>query len=409
MRRVLVLACIVILGTMALATTSLVFWHYWDGANGAKLEELIGRFNKENPDISVQSVFIPGSELLSKIQTAVLSGRTPDLAISDIIGVPLIVETGKLVDLSQLIKRDDYDAADFYEQQLVYGRKGNQLFSLPVSTSNLGLFWNKELFAQAGLDPEVPPKTWEELVEFGEIIKEKTGKWGYELFTQGGEGTTWQWQVFLWGAGGEFLDPGSNYKKAVFNSEAGVKALQFWVDLINKYKISPIAPWGLFGRGEAAMVMDGSWMVQFFPMQVNFELGAAPFPYPTGGQPATNMGGEQIFIFKTNPEKEEAAWKFIKWFTSTPIQVEWDKATGFIPVKDSVATDKGYLAYIKNTRRLLLPFVESQKNAHARPPVKQYPQISDIVSRAILNALYGKATPEFALYNAAKEVDSLLK
>ncbi|HEW92390.1 MAG TPA: extracellular solute-binding protein, partial [Thermotogaceae bacterium] len=138
-------------------------------------------------------------------------------------------------------------------------------------------------------------------------------------------------------------------------------------------------------------------------------LGAAPFPYPTGGQPATNMGGEQIFIFKTNPEKEEAAWKFIKWFTSTPIQVEWDKATGFIPVKDSVATDKGYLAYIKNTRRLLLPFVESQKNAHARPPVKQYPQISDIVSRAILNALYGKATPEFALYNAAKEVDSLLK
>ncbi len=63
--------------------------------------------------------------------------------------------------------------------------------------------------------------------------------------------------------GGEFLDSDSNYRKSSFNSEAGVQALQFWVDLTNTYKISPIAPWGLFGRGEAAMVMDGSWMTQF--------------------------------------------------------------------------------------------------------------------------------------------------
>lgn len=409
MRKLFVFLCVLTAATLMLASTSLVFWHYWDGANGKKLEELVERFNEENSDITVEPVFIPGSELLSKIQTAALSGRTPDLAISDIIGVPLLIETGKLVDLMPFISRDNYDVSDFYEQQLVYGRKGNQLYSLPVSTSNLGLFWNKEIFAQAGLDPETPPKTWEELVEFGKVIKEKTGKWGYELFTQGGEGTTWQWQVFLWAAGGEFLDPKSNYTEAVFDSESGVRALQFWADLVNKYKISPIAPWGLFGRGEAAMVMDGSWMVQFFPMQVDFELGAAPFPYPDDGHPATNMGGEQIFAFKTTPSKEEAAWKFIKWFTSTPVQVEWDKATGFIPVKASVAADKGYLAYIKNTRQLLLPFVESQKYAHARPPVKQYPQISDIVSKAILNALYGNATPESALHSAAEEVNSLLK
>jgi len=409
MKKFLIVLLVILLSTLMFGRTTLTFWHYWDGVNGSKLEGLVSRFNKENPDIIVKSVFVPGSDLLSKLQTAILSGRNPDIAISDIIGVPLIVQTGKIVNLTPLITRDKYPLEDFYERQLVYGKKGDALYSLPVSTSNLGLFWNKELFAKAGLDPNMPPKAWKELVKYGKIIKEKTGKWGYELFTQGGEGTTWQWQVFLWEAGGDFLDPSTNYRTAVFNSEAGVKALQFWVDLVNKYKISPIAPWGLFGRGEAAMVMDGSWMVQFFPMQVNFELGAAPFPVPENGRPATNMGGEQIFIFKTNREKQEAAWKFVKWFTSTPIQVEWDKATGFIPVKASVANNKSYISYVKNTRRLLLPFVESQKNAFARPPVKEYPQISDIISRAIVQALYVSQDPKILLDNAAKQVDALLK
>jgi len=88
MRKLFVFLCILTATTLMLASTSLVFWHYWDGANGKKLEELVERFNKENPDITIKPVFIPGSELLSKIQTATLSGRTPDLAISDIIGIP---------------------------------------------------------------------------------------------------------------------------------------------------------------------------------------------------------------------------------------------------------------------------------------------------------------------------------
>jgi len=216
---------------------------------------------------------------------------------------------------------------DFFEGPLAYGSYEGKLYSLPVSASNLGLFWNKNLFKAAGLDPERPPQTWEELVEFGRVIKEKTGKWGYELFTTGGEGTTWQWQVFLWSAGGEFLS--KDLSAPAFNSEAGVRALQFWVDLIRTYQISPLAPWGLFGRGEAAMVMDGSWMTQFFPMQVNFELGTAPFPYPAGGEPATNLGGEQIFVFEGDPDLQQVAWDFITWFTSTEIQVQWDRLTGF--------------------------------------------------------------------------------
>jgi len=385
----------------------ITFWHYWDGANLQALQSLIKQYEETHPGITIEAIFVPGAELLTKLQTAIIAGKTPTFAIADLIAMPTLVRSGALVPLDKYIEQSGIDMNDFFEGPLAYGSYDGKLYSLPVSASNLGLFWNKNLFKAAGLDPERPPQTWEEIVEFGRVIKEKTGKWGYELFTTGGEGTTWQWQVFLWSAGGEFLS--KDLSAPAFNSEAGVRALQFWVDLIRTYQISPLAPWGLFGRGEAAMVMDGSWMTQFFPMQVNFELGTAPFPYPAGGEPATNLGGEQIFIFKGDPDLQQVAWDFITWFTSTEIQVQWDRLTGFMPVKRSVAQDPAYIAWVKNARPLLLPFVESMQYARPRPPVPEYPRISDIVASYIQEALYGRMTPAEALDKAAAEVTQLLR
>ncbi|MBC7344643.1 MAG: ABC transporter substrate-binding protein, partial [Clostridia bacterium] len=385
----------------------ITFWHYWDGANLQALQSLIKQYEEAHPGITIEAVFVPGVELLTKLQTAIISGKTPTIAIADLIAMPTLVRSGALIPLDEYIEQTDIDMNDFFEGPLAYGSYEGRFYSLPVSASNLGLFWNKNLFKAAGLDPERPPRTWEELVEFGRIIKEKTGKWGYELYTAGGEGTTWQWQVFLWSAGGEFLS--EDLSAPAFNSEAGVRALQFWVDLIHTYQISPLAPWGLFGRGEAAMVMDGSWMTQFFPMQVNFELGAAPFPYPADGEPATNMGGEQIFIFKGDPDLQQVAWDFITWFTGTEIQVQWDRLTGFMPIRRSVAQDPAYIAWVKNARPLLLPFVESMQYARPRPPVPEYPRISDIVANYIQEALYGRMTPADALDKAAAEVAQLLR
>ena len=386
---------------------NLTFWHYWDGANGQVLQSLIDRYEEENPGVTIEPVFVPGGELVTRLQTAIAGRQTPTMAISDLVAMPLLTSSGALVSLDDYIAASDLDMSDYFEGPLVYGMRDGQRYSLPVSASNLALFWNKELFEQAGLDPNTPPQTWEELVEFGRIIKEQTGKQGFELFTQGGEGTSWQWQVFLWGAGGDVLT--DDLSAPAFNSEAGERALQFWVDLIHEHEISSIAPWGLFGRGEAAMVMDGSWMTQFFPMQVNFELGSAVFPHPEDGEPATNMGGEQIFIFASDPETQQAAWDFIDWFSSTEVQVEWDRGTGFMPVKQSVANDPAYNAWVKNARPLLLPFVESMQYANPRPPVERYPQISDTLANYITEALYQRMTPSEALDAAASDVEPLLR
>ena len=402
------LLSIALVGLFGLASAQkLTFWHYWDGANGQTLQGLIDRYQKDHPGVTIESVFVPGGDLLTKLQSAITAKQTPTMAISDLVAMPLLTRSGALAPLDDYLKASNTNLSDYFPGPLVYGQYQGKRYSLPVSASNLALFWNKDLFRQAGLNPERGPRNWDEMVQFARTIKQKTGKWGLELFTTGGEGTTWQTQVYFWGAGADFLN--SDNSAPAFNSAQGQKALQFLVDLIQKDKVAPLAPWGLFGRGEAAMVMDGSWMTQFFPLQVGFELGTTPFPAAPGGKAATNMGGEQIFVFKGDEATQKAAWDFIQWFSSTPVQVEWDKATGFMPVKKSVANDPGYKAWVKNARPLLQPFVDSMAFARPRPPVPSYPQISDVFSKYVQEALYGRMSPKDALDKAASEVTPLLK
>jgi len=352
---------------------------------------------------------VPGGELLAKYQTAAASGETPDIGVSDLVWVPQINESERLVDLAPLIEADGVDLDDFYPALLTFGQTpdGAQV-SMPVSTNNLGLIYNKELFEAAGLNPDEPPQTWDEMVAASEQLSNGTDKWGYEFFTQPGdtgEGVTWQFQVFLWQAGGEFLT--EDNAAAAFNSEAGINALTFWRDLIVD-ELAPLGPWGEFGKGNVGMVMDGSWMVGIWRTDAPFDFGVAPMPIPEGGEQATNMGGEQIFIFESDDARQLAAWEFVKYVTSPEVQVGWNQATGFVPVQRSVADDPAYQDWLDNEEPRLKVFVENQQYAHPRLNTPLYSQVSFAFAKQIERALNGQVTPEEALAAAEEEVNAIL-
>src|SRR5690606_17849674 len=110
-----------------------------------------------------------------------------------------------------------------------YGAIDGKRVSVPVSANNPGLIYNKDLYREAGLDPEEPPTTWDEVLEHGKTIVQETGTPGFELFTQAGadgEGLTWNFQVNLWQAGGDFLNEDNT--AAAFNTPQGAQALQYW-------------------------------------------------------------------------------------------------------------------------------------------------------------------------------------
>jgi multiple sugar transport system substrate-binding protein len=119
------------------------------------------------------------------------------------------------------------------------------------------------------------------------------------------------------------------------------------------------------------------------------------------------VGGEHVFMFE-NSKHKDAAWKFIKFLTSTDIQVDWDKATGFLPVRDSVAKNADYLSWVNTTEPRMLPFVEGMATSHTRPATSKYNAVSDAFSREIQKALLGTATPAEALAAAEKAVNEAL-
>lgn len=387
-------------------TTEVTVWHYWDGTNAEAFDKLVQEFNDAHPDVKVEASQVPNPDFLTKLRSAASSRTLPDIAIGDLVWVPQIEQIGSLADLTPLVPEETL--ADINPALTSFGTIDDKQVSVPVSANNLGYMYNKTLFKEAGLDPEKPPTTWEELMADGKAILDKTGKPGYDLFTEAGdtgEGLTWNFQVNLWQAGGEFLTEDNS--AAAFNTPEGAKALQFWVDLIES-GVSPYAKWGEFEKGQGGSAQEGSWMVGFWTADPPFDFGAAKVPYPSDGQPATNLGGEQAMVFDNSSAEAEAAGEFLAWFLEPEQVTEWSEATGMLPVTGSVAADADYLAWVEDSQPALMPFVEQMADAHARPNTPLYPQISLAFAQAIEAALSGDASVGEALDDAEAAVNDVI-
>ncbi len=187
----------------------LTFWNNWDNVNMEVMNEIVANFNQEHPDIQVESVFQPYADMMTLLQTSIAGGNVPDVAAVDLIFLPQLVATGGVEALDDYVANDaDVNVDDFYPRLAQYDVIDGKRYALPVSTNNMQLIWNKDLFAKAGLDPAVPPKTWEEMQAMAEKCQDPAnGVVGFEYYTQPvGEGITWQFQVWLWAAGGQFLN-----------------------------------------------------------------------------------------------------------------------------------------------------------------------------------------------------------
>lgn len=380
-------------------------WHYWDGNNGDTFGAMAKAYEASHKDTTLKLVNVPGSDLLIKLQAAAQSSTLPDVVIGDLVTVPRMAKTGQAVDIKGLIPAGTW--SDIYPEMLKFGTQGGKQISIPVSANTLAWMFNKDDFKAAGIDPANPPKTWEELTAASAKIRAKTGKPAFELFTQpgtDGEGVTWNFQVSLWQAGGEFLN--ADNTKAAFNSAAGIKALQFWADMV-KTKASPLGPWGEFEKGKAVSAQEGSWMAGIWKPKPPFNFGVAQIPYPADGKPATNMGGEQAVVFAQDASKQKAAAGFLTWFVDPAQSTSWSEKTGFLPVRKSVADSQAYKDFVTTSLPELQPFVDALPTAKARPATPLYPQVSLAFAKQVEQAMHGKSVAA-ALADAETEVNAIL-
>jgi multiple sugar transport system substrate-binding protein len=385
----------------------LTFWFNWEGTNADVMQEYIKQFNAANPEVVVEGVFQPYGDMMTLLQTGITSKTTPDLVALDLVLIPQIVKTGAVAALDDYVASDpDVKIDDFYPMLANFDVMGGKRYALPVSTNNMQLIWNKDLFVKAGLDPEKAPTSWDAMQTMAKQCQnDAEGVVGFEYYTQPtGEGITWQFQVWLWAAGGQFLN--AENTQAAFNTPEGAKALTFVSDMLKGNGSKP-GPWGLFGDQKACMQLDGSWLFGY-RKDAPFKWGIAAVPAPAGGTTASNVGGEHIFMFNESKNKD-AAYKFIKFVTSPEIQLDWDKKTGFLPVRKSVAENADYLKWVNDTEPRMLPFVQGMTFAHTRPATEKYNAVSEAFSSEIQKAYLGLVSPEEALILAEAAVNAALQ
>lgn len=393
-------------GGDASGEVEVTIWHYWDGTNADTFDAMVREYDDATDGVTLTTATIPNAEFLTKLRASSTSDSLPTMAIGDLIWVPQIAQIGALADLGELLPAQTVD--DVNPALVSFGSIDGQQLSVPVSANNLAFMYNRSLYEEAGLDPDDPPTTWDEVLTTGQTILEATGKPGYELFSQAGdngEGLTWNFQVNLWQAGGEFLTEDNG--AAAFNSEAGEQALQYWVDLIEA-GVSPYSAWGEFEKGNAAAAQEGSWMVGIWAPDPPFDFATAKVPAPADGVAATNLGGEQAMVFDTDSEAAAAAADFLAWFLAPEQVTSWSQTTGMLPVTQSVATSEDYLGWVDETQPLLRPYVEQMADAHARPNTALYPAISLAFAQQVERALAGEVSVSEALADAEQAVNDVI-
>jgi multiple sugar transport system substrate-binding protein len=402
--------------------THLTLWHGINPPpNRDVFQQLVNKFNCEHPSIVVESLYIGQSDRqLPKILAAIVGDAKPDLLW---FGSML---TGQLVDLNAIEPLDrrwnrstvtkDIDPALLGSMQFE-----NRLWSIPFGTNNVGIFYRTSLFKAAGI--ERIPTTWTELKATAKQLTRDTNgdgkidKYGMILPLGQGEWTVFTWLPFMWGGGGELTAPKSkiidgntiksgevvsNNSPVSIENPGSIAALQLWSDLIKDGSAilsSPERGYELdnFLAGKVAMQLTGPWTLgQLAGMNVtDYHV----MPIPSGTRSATSMGGENLFMMKSNPQHQQAAWEFMEYVLSPDFQTEWAIGTGYLPVNLKSRERSAYREYVSKTPAIQV-FLDQAKYGRPRPIEPGYSQISENLGRAIESVLLNKSSPEAALKTA---------
>ena len=315
---------------------TVAFWNGWTGPDGVQAQKMVDQFNSENPNIKVNMNVYQWADFFKKLPAAVRTGNGPDIAvmhIDDIATNAAQQVIQPITDIATALKLDEsqYDPAVWNG-----GMVKDQRYGIPIDVHNLGLYYNKDLFEKAGLDPAKPPTTNDEYMNALDKLKAKgiQGSWVTPFQFTGG----FQFESLLWQFGGDLFN--KDVTQATWNSDAGVKALTWMTDLIkNGYSPSNVAQdadYIALKNSKNAMVWTGIWQVNDATQLPSPKIGVAALPVI--GQKPGVWGNSHQFVLPVNSKADanatEASRFFINWFTKN--DAEWAKSAKVPATKQGV-------------------------------------------------------------------------
>lgn len=403
---------------------TITFWHSFVSSTVPALNELIAEFEKEHPGIKIDAQYVPtGDALIQKLITAIQSHTAPDISWIHSDFTENLVEANAIYKMSDFIHGPDSisqsDLDDIYPALLQYAKWKGTLYSLPMEATDLALLYNKDMFRNAGLDPNKPPQNWDELYADAKKLtldNNHDGKYeqvGFFLPVYPAAGPlggwmVWQWLPYLWQAGGNVIN--KDQTQVLFSSSAGVQALTLWQNIFRDLNLSTFTSDFdvAFASKRLAMAMDGPWdLPRFNDLLKNLNWAFAPLPAGPSKQ-ATIVGGEYLTIFKQSEHPKEA-WVFLKWMIKPETQAMWAMKSGYLPIRKAVIKIPAFQDYLKKNPNYKV-FVDEMEYGQAQRSIDYGGlQITRYIGEAIERATTGKIDPKTALDESAAKSNLVLK
>jgi sn-glycerol 3-phosphate transport system substrate-binding protein len=411
--------------TMALASSTIAkdieLSFYYPIAVGGPITKIIdgyaAAFEKENPGIKIHAIYAGTyQDTLVKALTAFKSGEPPGIAVLLSTDMFSLIDEDAITPFDALLSTDDDKAwaKSFYPAFMENSQTGGKTWGIPFQRSTVVMYWNKDAFKAAGLEPDKAPDTWDELVADGGKLTKRdaagnVSQWAIEIPSSGFP--YWLFQGLTTANNVRLMNQAGTV--TYFDKPAVIQALQFWVDLSRKDKIQPegTIEWGTtpkdFFERKTAIMWTTTGNLTNVRTNAGFPFGVAMLPAHQGrGSPT---GGGNFYLFKKMTDEERnAAFKFVKWMTTPERAADWGIATGYIAVRPDAWDTPVMKKYVADFPAAAVAR-DQLKYAVAELSTHDNQRVSKALNDGIQAALSGRKTPEQAMKDAQQEAVRILR
>lgn len=384
--------------------------------NGADAtRRLIDEFMAENPNITVDAIAVGAAESTTSVQADLAAGQPVDLVQMGFSTLAYAVDNYGAVALEEIIPQDELDGHfdGMVPNGLDLGRLNGSTYGLAYTFSTPVLFYNADLFEQAGLDPNQPPRTWDDIREAAIAIEEATDKEGFAAGIFGPSAADWLFQGVVRSNGGEVIT--RDRTTLAFAEPPAVEAVQMLRDLYDAGAFEPMditAALEGMSSGNIGMYLQTSAIqgALVAGAEGNFDLRASTMP-SFGDKPVRpNNSGSALVILSQDPLKQRAAWELMTFLTSEEGYTVITSEIGYLPLRPAIVDDPRYLADWVEEHPLVQPNLDQL--AILEPwesmPGPNYLQIVSIMMDAAEMAVYGGVDVEATLRDAQANAQALM-
>lgn len=401
----------------------ITFWHAMGGVNGETTQALVDDFNASQDEIEVHAEY-QGTydDSITKLKAAMQSGQgLPDVCQMYDVGTKFMTDSGAVVPVADMFETTGYDPSTVMDVITSYYSVDGKQWAMPFNVSTPMLYYNKDVFEAAGLDPETPPTTFDEVLEYAQqIVESGAAPVGYSQYIYG-----WFFEQQLAGIGAYYGNNDNGRSGAITavdfdQNGGGEKVFSMWKKLYDSGYFENYGTVGAdtqtaFFAGQVGMIIESTAILKNATNSSPFEIGTGYLPkVEENEEGGVIIGGASLWLMDSgDTAKEEAAWKFIEFCTTAEAQAKWSMGTGYFAINPAAYETEEFKAYLEenpNFMTAINQLNDTPVNLYTAGVLSGVQTESRLIFNDIMPQVYdGKLTPAEGVAELAKQVNAAIE